>query len=49
MNLHREFREASPRILLLVIAYQAETILKEVLDRITRTFLEDPSSLCVAR
>ena len=49
MNGHREFREAAPRILLLVGAYQAVTTLKEVLDRIPRSFLEDPSSLCVAR
>lgn len=41
MNLHREIRETAPRILLLVVAYQAETTLKEVLDRIPRSFLED--------
>jgi len=41
MNERRENRVSPPRLLLFVVAYQAETTLKEVLDRVPRSFLED--------
>jgi len=41
MNECRENRVSPPRLLLFVVAYQAEATLKEVLDRVPRSFLED--------